>query len=433
MKSNTAMSQCILSILLLAVLNVAIGSRALAQAPPPAIKVPGGPLIKDGTQLFTDPQGTIIDLYVYGAATDSICTKLYNVFTHLPTNVSSPTIDARGIVGSSGATVTCGATDSPFPAAAHGKVLLGNVTITTSATWAVPAGVTIEGLGAMNTRIVAGSSSMTKLIQMGSTTSQYGVKIQNLAVDCNGYTSCIGIYNDIAEEGSMVENVTIDNAPVGLQLVLSATQSKAANSGPYRNITIQYSTCTTACASAVGVLLTGGDGGRIIRGLDNITIAACTVASNSVVGVKVVGGSTRITNSNMACASTGVMIGDATTQTTHNVEVEDTYFSGPSSGGVTGVYANQYSSDIFLDNITSDSNVTYLVNDQVLIHSNTRQIAGPFVGFYMRGQCATGTGCTLNQSQNPALATSAQTSSGSAIQWIAPDYYCDNSVTSCVD
>src|SRR5581483_10749524 len=232
------------------------------------------------------------------------------------------TIDARGYVGNQ----TCSVAPT-IPAAVTGRILLGNATIATPG-WAIPAGVELTGLGALSTTIQA-TSGVGVLLTMGSGTVQFGVKIKALTVDCNSQPNCIGIFNAIAEEGSTVEDVIINNASkYGLEVMLPPPGSPAppagspfaSNSGPYRNITIQYPTPSSCLNSTKGIYLTGGDDGRIVRGLDNITIAGC-----NGVGIFVQNTSTRIANSTISSSGSGgiaIQIGDtsgASPKETHNV------------------------------------------------------------------------------------------------------------------
>ena len=110
-----------------------------------ADQVPGQPLLYTPGNLTTDPDGVIIDAYVYqnGGGSD-ICNKIHDAWAHAITvGVSSTTIDARGFVGTQ--SVTC--TVSPIPLTANGKLLLGNITIPTAVTWVVPAGVEVSRPG----------------------------------------------------------------------------------------------------------------------------------------------------------------------------------------------------------------------------------------------------------------------------------------------
>lgn len=364
-----------------------------------------------------------------------ICGAIANAFSKVTSaGRTSATIDARGYTG----TQYCSSlANGPIPTSGvHGVVLIGSVKIITAYTWVIPAGVELVGLGALNTTIQAGlvgghSFSDPQVLEMGYTSvnnPQYDVKIRALTVDCNAISNCVGIHNARAEEASFVEDVIVDNASTGLKVTVGGTL--ADNSGPYRNITVQYSQ-TGCCAGAVGILATGSDAGQIIRGFDNITVSACnTAASSAGVGVKVVGAATRISNVTVSCLGNGsltgaIQIGDASSTTTHNVQVENAYVQGPSS---TGIYAAANTSNLFLSNVGSTTNVTALLDDQVTINSSTRQLAGPFLGFYIRGEC-NGAGCQPQNGPNAALATSAARKTGGTtnLSWVSPDGTCSGS------
>jgi hypothetical protein len=103
----------------------------------------GQPLIsKGGTNAGTDPAGTTVDAFVF-TGTGNICTRINAAWASvLAAGFNSGTIDARGFTGNGTGTASCGTTN-PFPAGAHGKLLLGNIVVSTNATWVVPEGVTI--------------------------------------------------------------------------------------------------------------------------------------------------------------------------------------------------------------------------------------------------------------------------------------------------
>src|SRR4029077_21115617 len=90
------------------------------------------------------------------------------------------------------------------------------------------------------------------VIQMGTGTGSYDVKIKGLTVDCwkTSYSGCIGIENQYAGQGSTVEDVAIDTGgSIGLHIRVGDHVSgdnglAAGYSGPYRNITIQSPFCT---------------------------------------------------------------------------------------------------------------------------------------------------------------------------------------------
>lgn len=311
--------------------------------------------------------------------------------------------------------------------------------ISASAPVVVPAGVEVVGLGALSTTIQAASGfTDSSVIQMGSNGQsagpQFAVKIKGLTIDCNAQTLCTGILNNMSEEGSTVEDVIITNAATGLEVDLPTTPTSstpaAANSGPYRNITITYPN-TTCCSGAIGVLVKGGDCGQIVRGFDNISVnARGNSNSSSDTGIEILGASTRIADSTISYVGTGIQIGNTgtsgvacqsgSTASTHNVIVENVYLFNTSSNSIV---AEQTSSDIFLTNIST--NETNILDDMGVYSNNAYtpiKLPGGFLGFYMRGECCAMSGTSTLPS---ALATSAPQTTGSNtnLVWEAPAGY----------
>lgn len=365
-----------------------------------------------------------------------VCAGITNAFANLPPGATSVTVDARGFVGTQSCSSGAG---GPIPSTANGRVLLGNATIQVSSTWVIPAGVEVVGLGALSTTIQATSGFVgSSILQMGLTKTgtsppQWGVKIKELTVDCQATPSCTGIYNDNSEEGSMVEDVIIDNASAyGLRIKLPdigvpapPTGSPfASNSGPYRNILIQYPNSSTCSGSTTGVFVTGQDGGQVIRGLDNVSISGC-----GGVGISVLNVATGISNSTISLSSggTGIKVGDASSSTqTHNVAIDNVYFSG-GGAGTTGVLVSANASNVVATNVSAANGVSTLMeDDSVVVSASNLKIPGPFVGFYMRGQCNSTASSACLPGPEPGLATTAPfTSSGAPIPWQAPSgIYC---------
>ncbi|MBA3913227.1 MAG: right-handed parallel beta-helix repeat-containing protein [Acidobacteriales bacterium] len=417
---------CVVAILIAVVISGRVPAAAQNAAP-------GQPFIYLGPSSFmTD--GLVVDAYaieqpfgVNGAP--DVCAGIALAYSHLPAGASGITIDARGYAG----TQNCSSpalSGGPIPASANGRVLLGNATININGTWKIPAGLELVGLGALSTTIQTGSNFQgTTVIQMGNGPSQFGVKVKALTVNCGSTPSCIGVYNDISEEGSMVEDVIIDNASqYGLQIKLPDPNIPApptgspfaSNSGPYRNLVIQYPNTSTCSGSTIGVYITGQDGGQIIRGLDNVTINSCGGST----GISLQSASTRVSNStiSLSAGGTGIKMGNVSGGTTHNLEVDNVYFSG---GAGMGILAAANASNIVATNISSAPGIaTLLEDDGATVSGSSLALAGPYLGFYMRGECTVASGCLLSGA--PALATSAPfTAGGVRIPWEAPEgRYC---------
>lgn len=93
------------------------------------------------------------------------------------------------------------------------------------------------------------------------------------------------------------------------------------------------------------------------------------------------------------------------------MQLDNVYFTGV---GI-GISADQNSSDIVLSNVSAPSSVTSLLADGVSVSGQNLTLAGPFIGFYMRGECCDPSG------KKPALSTSVPAISNSTlIKWEAP-------------
>jgi hypothetical protein len=366
-----------------------------------------------------------------GSPTNDLCGKIYAAWSAaMNSGLSSATIDARGLTG----TQTCSA--SPFPTISHvtasGRLLLGNSQITTSVTWQIPSRTHVEGMGVAgltsgttdNTLIQAGSGLTGAVIQLGGGVSgDFDAQVKSLTVDAAGIAS-VGILNDSAEEGSTVENVNIWNAS-GYGLALEATASvSAGNSGPYRNINIQYnSECGSSCNTSVGigVFASGGLGGageqiNGIRGIDNVTVSGGTTSDQAITTcILVVGFPIQITNSHLEYCGTGISIGKlAPFPTTNNVEVENVSIFPDSNTAWNVKIQNAY--DVLLSGIAA---VDEDVLDDTISGNQITTTAGAtyYLGFYLLGDTSSG-------SSTPAvISTSAAASSGSHspnLEWVAP-------------
>jgi hypothetical protein len=161
----------------------------------------------------------------------------------------------------------------------------------------------------------------------------------------------------------------------------------AVNSGPYRNITIQYSSSCGGCGSnTIGLRVDGIDDGSVIRGFDNITVSGPAPGSYSY-GILVLGASTRIVNSHVEKFSNGIQIGDNSgTIFTNNVQVENVSIGGVGSTGWS-ITIYPYSGDIVLSGIASRATNNQALND--LAGGFTLSTSDDaFLGFYALGHCS---------------------------------------------
>jgi hypothetical protein len=386
-------------------------------------------IVQNGTG--TSASASIVDASIFSGA--NICAQINAAWTWAQTPVShsgagltSATIDARGITGLQ----NCSA--SPFPLNivttgnnANGTLLLGNVQITTSVTWQIPSRVHVVGIGVNplsddalttptyhNTVIKAGSGVTGAVVQLGNGSGlSFDAQIKSLTVDGDAIAS-IGILNDSSQEGSTVEDVDIFNVPGTGLLINSASSSVFPNnSGPYRNINIQYnSTTCPSCNSAntvgVGVIYTGAGNIGIIRGIDNVTVsgAGTIMGEPGTFGpcIQIRGYPVQVTNSHVEYCTTGIQIGSSGGgggfPETYNVEIQNVsiFPNGTSNWNIT----IQDAADILLSGITAWS--TDVLQDNVTGNTIIGTSGQPyFLGYYLLGDTTN----TAVISTNSAIAT----------------------------
>jgi hypothetical protein len=391
----------------------------------------GQPVIATGAST-ANSSASYIDAFVF-SSTGDMCARILAAWNSFPNANPGVVVDARAFIGAQ----TCAA--SPFPALTpkprYGVLLLGNVQIATNVTWNIPSRVRVQGIGSQGgqgtgsgtqlTLIYAGSSFPTTgapVVQLGNpdsaATKAYQSQVADLTIDCVGTAECVGLLNDSAEEASYAENIIVFNAPaIGVHITTnsSVVTGGAGNSGPYRNVSIQFSTCTTACSSAVGLQVDGQNKGYVVRGFDNFTVSGFMSGSGiSGPGVLIYGSPTQFTNSHVEFFGPGIQIGDtASSYGTANVQVQNVNISD-----------NQSNWDVLIQSSTSDpvgdvmlvgiNNAS--VNNQILDDTVTgNQIKGSNLGFYLLGDVTTPASNTAVVSTSP---TNAATST--ALQWVDP-------------
>lgn len=360
-----------------------------------------------------------------------------------PPNVNSVTVDARGFTGS----WNCGS--SPFSPTGtsllpNGILLLGNAIITTSATWVVASRTSLIGIGAgnttvgstngINTVIRAANSFSGPVLQMGNSSGGpwFGIVIRSLTVDCNAQPGCTGIFNNEAEENSMVDQVQIWDAPsYGLHVSAANTSDTghpgATNSGPYRNIYISYtSNCGSSCNAAVGLQVdglgtqsSGSPVSRSIREFDDITVTGHATGYLTGAAVVIFGVSTAFTNSHVEYAQIGIAIGNVSSASactfgtsTGNCVTDGVEVSNVSIGtltGNTGQIAVLVGSSTFGAPATYDVTITGIASMSANAKVTTLQdnMSGatlsstndPLIGLYALGRCPGGTCAVVKNTQ----------------------------------
>jgi hypothetical protein len=411
------------------------------------VYVNGQPLISTGTTVSgADSDAAYIDAFVFSSSGD-MCARISAAWTQVlvTEGYTSATVDARGFTGNQ----TCAL--GPYNVSGktpHGILLLGDVSIATSVTWVVPTQSELRGIGhggaygapsGYNTIISAASTggftlaSNEPVVQMGTNGSGngpwFGVKIDDLTVDCHGQTGCTGIFNNESEENSSVENVQIwDAAAYGLHVSTydpgNSASPGAVNSGPYRDIYIAYSSnCTITCHSGtVGIEIDGlgsTNNGKATRAFDAITVTGHGSGTPYLsTGVVICGVSTAFTNSHIEFVTTGIEIGagggcstGTTGFDTRNVQVSNVTIgtlSGQSNQvavmlGATG--NSPLTGDVIISGINNGGSSSKTLVDNVTGVTNLTFASDPFLGFYAVGHCPS-TGCGTSY---PALITTSPT------------------------
>lgn len=418
--------------------------------------IPGGTLVSPAyLDAYTATGGASCTTNAYITNCSDICQRINYAWGEAlgaPGNgIYSATVDARGFTGPSPSGSAWACSISPFTpkgpdpkSFVTGALLLGAVTIDTTATWYVPAQTALRGIGSggltansapYNTIIVNNGISNGPVIQMGPATAAiaFGVVIENLTIDCHGetYAGCTGIFNNEAEELSEVHHVQIWDASLyGLHVSAFITGNAfpaATNSGPYRDIDIEYESCTT-CTIAIGLQVDGAGstyGGtqtfeKVVRQFDDITISGDGVTGNIATGAVIFGVSTALTNSHIEFVNNGILIGGAPASgcfsnagncETHgvivsNVSIAPTNTAGQSSIIVGATFnAAPLTGDVTLMGIAAESGAAYTLVDNVSNGSGAAvKLNGgltptapwdPYIGFYAIGHCSSDSaGCT---------------------------------------
>lgn len=435
---------------LVAAIAVTILAASLAQGQasrPTASTSVGEPIISTPSQNpTTSPDWIYLDVAQVGAAhAGDICKQIADAWAALNnldvgntgtgSFVDGAVLDARSIVStmkSGGGWNAVNCTVDPFSLSPgytgttghHGVLLLGSVLISTTVPWAIPGDVSVEGIGpatsaGTGTTIQAASGigslvnpcngAVSAVVCLGRSAEASFSQVRDLTIDCNGEAG-IGLYNGTAEEGSYGENLTIMNATTaGIEVRLDQfssggkTFNGAVNSGPYHNITVEYSsgqTCTGCSSSTVGVLVANlgamPNYGGIVRGFDNLTVSgnhACSnggVCTNLGSGYLIEGAATNITNTHVEFYPTSLQVGD-TGLSTNGVLLSDVFLGVFTTGvEIVSPGGSNTTGDVTIAGLSGGGSASTL-NDQV--GGNT--LSDSFLAFYALGHESGTTGPTV--------------------------------------
>ena len=382
--------------------------------------VNGSPVIATGGTTGTS-SAAYIDAYVAsigaaGVIATDVCQRIQWVYANLIPAGGSATVDARGFTGTG-----WGCTVNPFASGTgltgkSGKLLLGYIDIPAKVTWVIPGHIILEGIGTNSTgtagantiihadsMITQGLGSALAVLQMGlagpGVGFTFGVQVRNLTVDCSGVSGTTGILNLNAEEGSLINNVSIYDCPLyGLHVSTNQNNSSghgAVNSGPYQNVSISFtSSCTGCTSSAIGLLIEGDDSsssvGRSIRGFDNFTVSGNRVSCCQSVGsglfgivpVVIYGVSTDLTNSHIEyCSAVCIQIGNNSTYATYGVRISDVTVGNDNLNYDVQTYTANTVANVLIENLNHESINTHTINDMVTGYT----VPDNYVGWYWLG------------------------------------------------
>lgn len=223
--------------------------------------------IVDGFQ-FTNLQAAIDDLVVTNSVGGIVYSNTAETFSTNPfTNVSG-----QGVT-----------------------VFLGHATWTADVPIVLPTGCRIIGNGRNSTEIKAGASlsaytnsdsnARTAVIVLGDTNpNSFGMRVENLIIDCNSVTNCIGIYSESANEQSGAKGVLIRTTPFKGVWVENTTSGTPQNSGAWQDMEILF---TSPVAASIGFDIDGASGGQCLGSIDQLTINRSSGSNRIGTGIQV--------------------------------------------------------------------------------------------------------------------------------------------------
>jgi hypothetical protein len=323
---------------------------------------------------------------ITGSPNNDLCGKIYAVLSSASYPASGTVVDARGVTG---AALICASSTTPWSngtttVSVPSHILLPSGAITIATAWALPQATHISGEGSTKTTILAASSSVSPMIQMGDANCTFpssvcfDISVDDLALNGGAYPGVIGIENDAAQELSYVDHVDFE-AIEGTGLNITAGGD---NSGPYSNLYFTAGTTNvssaTACAHITGVLAT--------RGIRDITCSAKD-GTTPQAAIYLDGTSGTIENVHVEGFQDGVLVGhNAAAVGNTLININGAYGAGPVKN-VVHISNNFDTTDLAILGVVSDD-ATNAIQDDV---TGTTLTDGA-VAMYVLGEGATTNG-----------------------------------------
>jgi hypothetical protein len=332
----------------------------------------------------TTASQSFIDASVFAATGVDFCGVLNGIL--ISTSYSTSVIDARGLPGATGTSMTC-TSGTPWNNGSSfinkpSTILLPAGTITIPSAWVLPNGTHLVGEGDNPSygSTIRATFSSGGMIQMGTSCPTPGctaISIENLILDGNK-NGVDGIVNQNAQDLSYVDHVALYQI-LGTGLSISSSSN---NSGPYTNIAFDTGggngTTLTHCLN-----INGTTGIKGVHGLNcvsrGITPAPAGIlldaSSNSIEDVRIVGFDDGIRIGSVAIAESNVLInilGDtvpAVPSPIYVVHIENAGYTvsdltvlGASNSGVAGTYTIH--DDVTSTDLSDSSVAMYIVGKQ---------------------------------------------------------------------
>jgi hypothetical protein len=255
------------------------------------------------------------------------------------------------------------------------RVTFSRGTWVTTAPIIVPTKSQLEGSGRgdgdySGTVITAGNSfpQNSRVIELGNMAPSFGVRVENLTIDCNNLPGVIGVYNDKSEEQSGLRHVLVENiAAIGLDVESSGAQ----NIVPYEDLELSGGVNSNVSANSLCARIVNVPAFRGIHG------ATCNFNAYSVhptVGIQMDNSGT-LTDIHIEGADNGIGLGVSVPA--NGAILQNIYSGGPNITNLVHIYRGQ---NILLSGLVRSTTPTLLVDDVLGQTVTDTELALYFIG-----------------------------------------------------
>jgi hypothetical protein len=255
------------------------------------------------------------------------------------------------------------------------RVTLGRGTWTTTVPIMIPTKSQLEGSGRgdgdFSGTVITASNSFpqnSRIIELGNVTPSFGVRVENLTIDCNNLPGVIGVYNDKSEEQSGLRHVLVENiAGIGLDVESAGAQ----NSGPYEDLELSGGvnsnvSAGSLCAKVVNV--------PAFRGIHGATCNFNNYSVHPIVGIQMDNSGT-LTDIHIEGAENGIGLGVSAPG--NGAILQNIYGGGPNITTLVHIYSGQ---NILLSGLVRSTTANVLVDDVLGQTITDTELALYFIG-----------------------------------------------------